>query len=345
MELVEIFRYLSRGTDVEVTAGIFHQFVHRPVTRQSITQWKKNVGKIRATQDHGVAYCSLRGEVGSVDRDAIAERMNEIRNICVDFEPDDIYNCNETGMYLKELSTHSYTMEEFMSGSKLKRGTSRASILFCVNASGSSLDRAAVVKALRLQVLGERFARGIQPLPEVPITSMKHEHGYMTLDLFIQWLHLLDESLTNKVAFKRHYLEVLDNKSVTKEYATGEKITNGEAWSYIPYAWSHVKALAVRHCFCKVGVLSKAYVDKLEQESMHVKERSPLYPPLADTDASQARRRYVRLIASVMGGDKIQFFLDKNQKDAQDMAEEIKQKVRKKIAKRTKMRAIEKQRD
>ncbi|KAG0346695.1 hypothetical protein BGZ54_005125, partial [Gamsiella multidivaricata] len=58
------------------------------------------------------------------------------------------------------------------------------------------------------------------------------------------------------------------------------------------------------------------------------------YPPVADKDASQVRRRYVRLIASVMDGDKIQFSLDKNQKDAQDIAEEIKQKVRNKIVKR-----------
>ena len=55
---------------------------------------------------------------------------------------------------------------------------------------------------------------------------------------------------------------------------------------------------------------------------------------MADTDAGQVKGRYERLIASVMDGDRIQFSLDKNQKDAQDMAEEIKQKVRNKIAKR-----------
>lgn len=36
----------------------------------------------RMTQEFGVAYCSFRGEAGSVNMDAIAERMNEIRNIC-----------------------------------------------------------------------------------------------------------------------------------------------------------------------------------------------------------------------------------------------------------------------
>jgi hypothetical protein len=107
------------------------------------------------TQEYNVAYCSLKGEAGSVDKDAIAERMNEIRNICADFEPDDIYNCDETDMYLKELSTHSYTTEEFMSGAKPERGESRVSILFCVNASGSSLARAETVEALRPLVIGK----------------------------------------------------------------------------------------------------------------------------------------------------------------------------------------------
>ena len=238
MELVEIFRHLSKKTDVKVTAGNFHQFVHRPVSRKSIIQWGKDFDKIRfdvahgrgdkctlssspvdlirhimdktvlewllevrksngivsglqlqvaadsalhiladdicnfddiphgctisfttswrsrMTQEYSVTYCRLRGEAGSVDKDATAERMNEIRNICSEFELNDIYNCDETGMYLKELSTHSYATEEFISGVKPERGTSRVPILFCVNASGSSLERAAVVEALRLQVIG-----------------------------------------------------------------------------------------------------------------------------------------------------------------------------------------------
>ena len=58
---------------------------------------------------------------------------------------------------------------------------------------------------------------------------------------------------------------MLSNKAVTQQYATGEKITNGEAWSLTPYAWSHFKAATVRHCFCKAGVLSMAQVDKLER--------------------------------------------------------------------------------
>ena len=82
--------------------------------------------------------------------------------------------------------------------------------------------------------------------------------------------------------------------------------------------------MTIRHWFYKAGILLKAQVEELEQDSINVEELPPLYPPVANTDGSQVRRRYVRLIASVMDGGKIQFSLDKNQKYAQDMTEKIK---------------------
>ncbi|KAG0054577.1 hypothetical protein BGZ89_002608 [Linnemannia elongata] len=128
----------------------------------------------------------------SVDKDAIAGRMDEIRKLCSDFEPDDIYNCDETGMYLREFSTLLYTMEELASGAKPERGAAnRVSILFCVNAAGSSFARAATGMALRPLVIGKCS----NTCPEVPITSINHGDGYMALDLskrgFTLWLTAL----------------------------------------------------------------------------------------------------------------------------------------------------------
>ncbi|KAG0196561.1 hypothetical protein BGX33_001523, partial [Mortierella sp. NVP41] len=37
----------------------------------------------------------------------------------------------------------------------------------------------------------------------------------------------LDQGIIS--VFKRQYLEMLSNKAITKQYATGKKITNGEA--------------------------------------------------------------------------------------------------------------------
>lgn len=128
---------------------------------------------------------------------------------------------------------------------------------------------------------------------------------------------------------------MLSNKAVTKRYATVSKITNCDAWSLIPYAWSNVKTSTVKHYFCKAKVLSKEQVDKLLlRDSVKVEEHTPVYPPVAHRDASRVKGRYVCLITSIMDGDTIQLFLDNNQKDAQDIAEEIEQTVHKNIVKR-----------
>ncbi|KAF9078906.1 hypothetical protein BGX23_005832, partial [Mortierella sp. AD031] len=47
MELVKIFRHLSKNINMKVTATNFHQFVNIPVSRKSITQWDKDFDKIQ----------------------------------------------------------------------------------------------------------------------------------------------------------------------------------------------------------------------------------------------------------------------------------------------------------
>jgi len=102
-----------------------------------------------------ISYHQLYGEAGGVDLEAIEPRLREIRAVCATYPVDDIYNCDETGVYLKELVTRSYTIPEEKSGVKANRSC-RVSILFCVNASGSSLALAERedMSALRPLVIG-----------------------------------------------------------------------------------------------------------------------------------------------------------------------------------------------
>ncbi|OAQ22274.1 hypothetical protein K457DRAFT_45895, partial [Linnemannia elongata AG-77] len=48
---------------------------------------------------HRIAYCQLRGEAGSVDLEAIEPELAEIRQLCAMYDPENIYNCDETGLY------------------------------------------------------------------------------------------------------------------------------------------------------------------------------------------------------------------------------------------------------
>jgi hypothetical protein len=66
-----------------------------------------------------ISYCQLSGESGSVDMSAIEDELIEIRRICAEYSPDNIYNCDETGLYLKELNSKSYTVRGDKAGGNL----------------------------------------------------------------------------------------------------------------------------------------------------------------------------------------------------------------------------------
>ncbi|OAQ22717.1 hypothetical protein K457DRAFT_1130998 [Linnemannia elongata AG-77] len=74
--------------------------------------------------------------------------------------------------------------------------------------------------------------------------------------------------------------------------------------------------------------------DNLEERSADVQERQPIYPPVAETAKQQTKRHFLRFIASALDGERFNFNLEKNQKDAQDLAEEIRKAVREKLAMR-----------
>lgn len=105
-------------------------------------------------QHHKITYCKLHGEAALVDLDAIEPELVTTREICKEYNPEDIYNCDETGMYLKELDTKSYTVIKSTAGAKAARDC-RVSILFCINASGSSLALSKKYPALKPLVIGK----------------------------------------------------------------------------------------------------------------------------------------------------------------------------------------------
>jgi hypothetical protein len=81
-----------------------------------------------------IDYQYLRGEAGSVDMERIAGRIEEIKAIISDYPLEDVYNADETGLFLQTLSRWTLGREK---SNGYKSATSRVSVLFCVNATGT----------------------------------------------------------------------------------------------------------------------------------------------------------------------------------------------------------------
>ncbi|KAF9114153.1 hypothetical protein BGX30_006687, partial [Mortierella sp. GBA39] len=77
MEAVEIFRYLKK-TNKKVNAFNFHQHVHRPINRMSITQWDKDFDKIKFDAAHGRGNkCTLSKSPADLIRHILDETVYE----------------------------------------------------------------------------------------------------------------------------------------------------------------------------------------------------------------------------------------------------------------------------
>ncbi|GJJ71553.1 hypothetical protein EMPS_03903 [Entomortierella parvispora] len=125
------------------------------------------------------------GEEGDVDMVKNAPLFKAIADGLTGISPRDIYNCDETGLYLKALSNRTLS-DTSVKGKKLIRGA-RVSILACCNADGTDKRPLFVLSAHRPQGLDE-------DTQAVMMTDFAGS-GYMTQELFQEWLDVFDADM------------------------------------------------------------------------------------------------------------------------------------------------------
>lgn len=81
-----------------------------------------------------IEFHQLKGQAGSVDMEKIAGEVEAIKDVVAGYSLDDVYNADETGLFLQTMSNWTLNREKT---SGYKSATPRVSILFCVNATGT----------------------------------------------------------------------------------------------------------------------------------------------------------------------------------------------------------------
>ena len=117
-----------------------------------------------------------------------------------DWSPEDIYNCDETGLYYRALPDGTYTRRgEKVSGGK--KSKNRLTILLCCNSEGSHLLPPLVIGTSK----NPRCFKNVQHLP-LPYEA--NPSAWMTSELFCKWLIEVDSEMKKK---KRNILLFADN--------------------------------------------------------------------------------------------------------------------------------------
>ena len=83
----------------------------------------------------------LHGEAGEVDHEQIKSKIEEIRKDLESYDPDNIYNWDETGLYFQLIPHSTYTARNEerrqVRGAKAQKAKDRVTLITCTNATAT----------------------------------------------------------------------------------------------------------------------------------------------------------------------------------------------------------------
>jgi hypothetical protein len=141
------------------------------------TGWLK-----RFKSRHGIREIDIQGEKLSADVAAAESFKISFKNLIEKeaFNPDNVYNADETGLYWKKMPTKSLVSKNEQSAPGFKASKSRITAMVCANITGSH--------KLPLLVIGKsknpRCFKGIKTLP---VTYKNQTNSWMSSDIFVEW--------------------------------------------------------------------------------------------------------------------------------------------------------------
>ena len=182
------------------------------------------------TNRYQISFRFLSGESAGVDMCAVASWQQALNDIVKEYNLDDIYNCDETGILFRSMPTKSY-VEKNDTAHGIKGSKERITVLLCCNMSGTDKCKPMVIgKSLR-----PRCFKNIDP-KSLPVDYQANKKAWMNSVLFTQWLNDFDKKMHLQ---NRQVLLFLDNATSHPHV----KLTNVKLKFFPPNCTSHLQPL------------------------------------------------------------------------------------------------------
>ena len=155
----------------------------------------------RFRQRHNINFASVCGESASVSQTTVDEWCKKVPDLITGYDPRDIYNMDETGLFFRALPDKSLSIrgEECKGG---KRSKERITVMLCVNMEGQ-FDKPYVIGKSAVP----RCFRNLN-VKHLPVTWKFNKKAWMTSKLFEEWIKDFNRRMRHA---GRHVLLLLDN--------------------------------------------------------------------------------------------------------------------------------------
>lgn len=149
---------------------------------------------------HGLMSFNFSGESGSADLNAVRENLPQLRSIVEQFQPCDVFNMDETGLFFCMSPDRTIATRQLEGN---KKSMIRMTIALTANADGSEkLEPLFIGKSLK-----PRAFKGKSP-EQLGISYRANQKAWMTSLIFQEWLQNFDRKM--RIA-ERKVLLLLDN--------------------------------------------------------------------------------------------------------------------------------------
>ena len=157
----------------------------------------------RFKKRHGLSLKVMAGEAGSVSDETVQRWTTEqLPKILEGWEPSQVYNCDETGLFFKMLPNRTLaTKGEDVHGSK--KSKERVTLMLCVNADGSD--------KIKLTMIGKsqnpRCFKNVD-CDMLPVKYTSQKNAWMDHHVYKTWIVQFDRRMTR---LGRKALLLMDN--------------------------------------------------------------------------------------------------------------------------------------
>ena len=238
----------------------------------------------------------LSGESGCINSEIVNSGIETARQVVQNFSPENVFNCDETGLFYRMLPSRSLTISGGAQGTKKVKD--RITILFCVNMTGSEILKPLVIGKSSSPRCFKNFRH------ETYVEYVATRKSWMSTVVFSEWLqrwnaklccenrkilllidnapshngipdlsqiqvHKLPPNTTSALqpcdagiiaSFKQHYRKY-QLKNLIRQFDSREplKIELSQAIRFTHQAWNDVSQSTIRNCWIHTKLANREF--------------------------------------------------------------------------------------